>query len=219
MNLLIQQLEELLPEKMIIPEPLKMLYQWIEENGLYLDNGQGARIGFLYPEDELKKTWTDKERQGGTTIEFAAQPKDSLKYWFGKESDEIYSRLRVFARSGAEGSECALWLDEDGETRIVHMGSGSGSVLCCVLAEDAVDFLRLLAIGYDEICWNEEYAYPPNTDTDFIVHPNVEFQNWVKQTFHVEIPRTGLDIVKHPAEIGDEDSHDAFCNWCNKQTE
>jgi len=217
MNLLIQQLEQHLPEKMIIPEPLKILYNWIESNGLYVDNESGIRTGFLYPEDKLKESWTDEERDGGTDILFAAQPKDSLKYWFGKESDEIYSRLCVFARSGADGSECALWLDDDGQTKIVHMGSGSGSVLCCVLADDAVDFLRLLAIGYDEICWNEAYAYPPNMDTDFIVHPNIEFQDWVKQTFDVDIPETALVIVKHPAEIGDEDSPDPFCKWCNKQ--
>lgn len=34
-------------------------------------------------------------------------------------------------------------------------------MMTCVLADDAVDFLRLLAIGYREICWNAEFGAPP----------------------------------------------------------
>lgn len=216
MNKLIEQLDAVLPQSMTMPEPLKQLYQWIEDNGFYQDNDKGVRIGSLYSDKKLDESWTDDGRDGGTLILFAANRNDSLKYWFGKESDEITSRLCVFARSGAEGSQCALWKDDNGDTKIVHMGSGSGSVLTCVLADNAVDFLRLLAIGYDEICWNECFAYPPNEDKDngeFIVKPNIEFQNWVKSTFNVDIPKTALEIVKHPAEMGDDDSEDAFCNW------
>lgn len=219
MNILIEQLAKDLPSKMVIPEPLKKLYQWIEKNGLYIDSEElGKRIGFLYPTDKLKESWTDGERDGGTYIEFYAESQEIFKYWFGQENDEILSRLYVFAKSGAEGSTCALWLDDNNETKIVHMGSGSGSMLCCILANDAIDFLRLLAIGYDEICWNECFALSPNSDDEFIVHPNVEYQNWVKQTFDVEIPLTALEIVKHPSEIGDRDSLDAFCLWCCKQS-
>ena len=96
------------------------------------------------------------------------------------------------------------------------MGSWSGSILCCVLADDAVDFLRLLAIGYDEICWDECFPYPPNHNTEFFVKPNIEFQNWVKETFNVTIPQTALEVVKHPAQIDDDESEDAFFNWCKK---
>ena len=52
----------------------------------------------------------------------------------------------------------AFWLDDAGKQRIVHLGSGSGSTLVCILAEEAIDFLRLLAIGYDEICWSEVFS-------------------------------------------------------------
>lgn len=220
-NRLIEQLEKTLPDKMVVPQPLIKLYEWIEENKLYTDTADGTRIGYLYPEDKLEESWNDCEREGGTIVHFFAQSVENLKYWFGIENDEIYTRLRVFGKTGSEGSQCALWLDDNGDTKIVHMGSGSGSILCCVLADNAIDFLRLLAIGYDEICWNELYAYPPNesNDDDFVVHPNLEFQNWVKTTFDVTIPQTALEIVKYPAEMGDQDTPDAFCKWCNKQTQ
>ena len=61
---------------------------------------------------------------------------------------------------------CALWLDDAGETKIVHMGSGSGSTMTCVLAHSGLDFLRLLATKYDEICRNEDFSMPPNGDED-----------------------------------------------------
>ena len=87
----------------------------------------------------------------------------------------------------------------------------------CVLADNAVDFLRLLAIGYDEICWSEEFSSLPNElNPDFNVEPNEAFQEWVRNMFNVEIPKTALEIVKHPAEIGDENSEDEFCRWCQQ---
>ncbi len=62
---------------------------------------------------------------------------------------------------------------------------------------------RIQGIVYDEICWDE------NND-DFIVKPNIRFQNWVKEMFDVEIPKTALEIVKR---IDDENSEDEFFNW------
>ena len=61
---------------------------------------------------------------------------------------------------------------------------GSGSTMTCVLAHNGLDFLRLIAIGYDEICWDENFGMPPTSEvSDFIVHPNVEFQQWIKDMF------------------------------------
>lgn len=217
-NILIDQLQKVLPKGMTLPKELIQLYQWIEENNLYVDNKDGQRFGFLFPEKELKETWKDNERDGGTTIEFMAGGVDNLKYWFGGEdNDKVKSRLCVFAQSGAEGSECALWLSDNEQLKIVHMGSGSGSMLSCVLADNFIDFLRLLAIGYDEICWNENFQFPPNENNDdFIVKPNIKFQNWVKSTFNVDIPKTALEIVKCPATMDNESSKDDFFNWYQK---
>lgn len=214
-NQLIEQLKNLMPAGMQIPKEIEMLYQYIEENGLYED-GNSVRYGYLYPDDELKASWTENQRDGGTMIQFYTGGTENLKYWFGgEENEEINRRLCVFAQSGAEGSECAFWLTDSGELKIVHMGSGSGSTLSCVLADNAVDFLRLLAIGYDEICWDEDFPYPPNErpDADMIVKPNIKFQNWVTETFGVDIPKTALEIVKYPAQMDDECSEDEFFNW------
>ena len=69
-NILLQQLEKALPEGMQIPEELRKLYQWIEDNGYYSEN-EGIRYGYLYPQDKLRESWKEEEREGGTDIAFS----------------------------------------------------------------------------------------------------------------------------------------------------
>nr|WP_315106008.1 SMI1/KNR4 family protein [uncultured Campylobacter sp.] len=219
-NLLLKQLREALPQGMRLPSELEVLYAWIEANGFYDDVG-GRRRGYLYPQDRLQQSWSDDEREGGTDIVFFTdEPKnrdEELRYWFyGEDRElaaEIKQRLCVFAGSGSEGSMCALWLDDTGETKIVHMGSGSGSTMTCVLTRNGLDFLRLLAIGYDEICWSEAFSSPPNSDEDeLFVHPNEPFKQWVRERFKTTIPQTALEIAT-PADMDDDEPRDEFLIW------
>lgn len=213
------QLRALLPVEIEVPEPIILLYNWIEQNGFYTDQEDGCRTGVLFPRQQLLDSWTDDSREGGTMVEFIAYGSEDLHYWLGG-NEPMHRRPHIFAQTGGDGSTAAFWLNDAGQLKIVHMGSGSGSVLNCVLAENAVDFLRLLAIGYDEICWNDEFLAPPNTlNSDIIVRPNQVFQQWVCNAFHVAVPATAAEIVCHPAEYGDENSGDEFCDWCNSRNE
>ena len=221
-NILLQQLENALPEGMQIPEELRKLYQWIEDNGYYMD-AKGVRYGWLFPEDKIKENWTDNERIGGTMITFNVDEEsyrnELLEIQYKEHLEEVKRRLLVFARSGADGSECALWLDDEGHTQIVHIGSGSGSIMTCILVKNALDFLRLLAIGYDEICWDEEYSSPPNSNKDnTFVHPNIQYQEWVQNTFHTTITVVGLEVVT-PHSMDDEAITDPFLKWFLEVTE
>lgn len=221
-NILLQQLENALPEGMQIPEELRQLYQWIEDNGYYMD-AKGVRYGWLFPEDKIKESWTDNERIGGTMITFNVDEEsyrnELLEIQYKEHLEEVKRRLLVFAQSGADGSECALWLDDEGRTQIVHIGSGSGSMMTCILVKNALDFLRLLAIGYDEICWDEDYPLPPNSNKDnTFVHPNTQYQEWVQNTFHTTIPKIGLEVVT-PHNMNDEPITDPFLKWFFEITE
>lgn len=221
-NILLQQLENALPKGMKIPEELRKLYQWIENNGYYMD-AKGVRYGWLFPEDKIKESWTDNERIGGTMITFNVDEEsyrnELLEIQYKEHLDEVKHRLLVFARSGADGSECALWLDDEGHTQIVHIGSGSGSMMTCILVKNALDFLRLLAIGYDEICWDEDYPFPPNSNKDnTFVHPNTQYQEWVQNTFHTTIPKIGLEVAT-PHSMDDEPVTDLFLKWFLEMTE
>ena len=208
-----EQLRRTLLPGMYVPEPLVALFHWIEENNLYYDQPTGERVGFLYPLDQIEEGWTEEERHGGTIIHFFAAGNAHLKHWFGHDRAEVLDRLCVFAKTGADGSKAALWLAPNGEQKIVHLGSGSGSQLVCVLAEDPVDFIRLLAIGYDEIAWGELFALPPHLNDSFLVYPNKKYQQWVQSAFPGDIPQTALEIVKHPEYMDDEQSEDEFHQW------
>ena len=221
-NILLQQLENALPKGMQIPEELRQLYQWIENNGYYSEN-EGIRYGYLYPQDKLRESWKEEEREGGTDIAFSVlkniDREEVLENYYKKHKDEVRRRLLVFAQSGADGSECALWLDDEGRTQIVHIGSGSGSMMTCILVKNPLDFLRLLAIGYDEICWDEDYPLPPNSNKDnTFVYPNTQYQEWVQNTFHTTIPKIGLEVAT-PHNMNDEPITDPFLKWFFEVTE
>lgn len=214
------QIKKTLMPGMYIPEELSKLFSWIEENNLYIDRNDN-RIGMLYPLEQLQAEWGDTERKGGTYVEFFAEGNEELHYWFGHNRSEVINRLCVFGKSGMDGSMFALWLDDDGKQQIVHLGSGSGSTLVCVLADTPVDFLRLLAIGYDEICWNEQFSLLPNDNAEeegMFVHPNHEYQSWVERSFKVSIPDNANEIVRNPSEMGDSKSKDPFCRWVESNT-
>lgn len=213
------QISQMLPPGMVIPDAIAQLFTWIERNGLFVETEDDQRIGFLFPQDELELGWTETERPGGTQVEFFADDPANLQYWFGNDDPAVLNRLRVFAKTGAEGSMAAFWLDPEGNQKIVHLGSGSGSTLVCVLAEDPIDFLRLLAIGYDELCWSEQFSSPPNanlTEDELFVYPNVAFQQWVTETFGVTLPETAIEIVKCPAHLEDSESADPFHQWVRR---
>jgi hypothetical protein len=212
MEVLYKQLAGKLLPGMTIPEPIRQLYAWIEYQNTYIEQPSGARIGFLFPEAKMKAGWTDSARPGGTNIEFAAGGNEGLEYWFNNNDSSVLNRVCVFAQTGGDGSMAAFWLDDNGTQKIVHLGSGPGSTLVCVLATDPIDFIRLLAIGYDEICWDEEFLAPPNQG-DFHVHPNKDFQGWVVNTFKVTIPKMASEIVKRPSKIGDVNPEDEFAQW------
>src|SRR5689334_1296269 len=84
---------------MSIPKPFELLFSWIEGNGLFIDAEDGRRIGFLFPQEELKAGWTETERPGGTIIEFIAEGNINLRYWFGHEKPDVLNRLCVFAKT------------------------------------------------------------------------------------------------------------------------
>jgi hypothetical protein len=215
---LVSQLQAVLPPGFTIPPAFVLFYEWIEDRGYYVDTPNG-RVGSLIPCSNYEEIFARRQTEtiAGEFMEFAAEGSANVKYWFGKGSTHqlVWDRLCVFAQTGGDGSMGAFWLDDGGNQKIVHMGSGSGSMLACVLAEDPIDFLRLIAVGYEEIGWGG-FSEPP----DFSVQPDgsklsqhVEFQDWVRTTFDVTIPIKGDEIVKNESEMHVDGSTDPFCIW------
>jgi hypothetical protein len=189
-------------------EPLHLLFVWVERRGFVVTGHDGDLYGSLCGD---ARVGTAVELRGYTAERTASYASS----WFGEVAGDPGARLWPFAQTGGEGSMAALWLDGDRQTRVVHLGSGSGSLMTCVLADNGLDFLRLLAIGYEEICWSEEFAAPPqpwDEDGDTV---NAPYRDWLHSTFGATIPATALEIVPEPAEMGDLETRDPFCRWVN----
>jgi hypothetical protein len=138
-------------------------------------------------------------------FELCEHDDETIRCWFG--SDAAVGELAQFG-SGPDGSLYCLWRCSDGRAPIVHMGSeGENNI---VLASSPVDFLRLLAVGYDEIGFADLDAPPVEDEDDPTV--NVIFQRWVAGTFNTTVPKTGSEIVA-PAQA----SHDDFQSWLERR--
>lgn len=129
-------------------------------------------------------------------FELRADTYEAIRHWFG--NDSVVDRFGVFG-AGPDGSLFAIWRQADGRQPIAHLGSEG--VNNFVLASDFVSFLRLLAVGYGEIGFDD--LSQPTTEP-----PNEPFQRWVSDTFSVSIPSTGAEITE-PARA----AHDDFDQW------
>ena len=194
------------PPGMTLPEPLRLLLDWVEDNGFVTTGDDRDLYG------SLAGRWP---RDPGTNVLLRGSPPqelgEHLAAWFGPVRDGL-PVVWPFCRTGADGSFAALWQAPDGRESVVHLPSGSGSTTLCTLGDDAVDFLRLLAIGYDEVCWGEDWAEPPHPEEGPPTR-NEPYRRWVETTFGVTIPQTGLEIVPSPGEWGDADSDDPWVRW------
>ena len=119
---------------------------------------------------------------------------ESIKHWFG--NDLFSDRFGVFG-SCPDGSLYAIWLQDDGQQHIVHLDSEG--VNNFVLATNFVDFLRILAIGYDEIGFSDLSKTPFENGCE-LESINLSFRRWVAATFDVNISATAELIVSDAAK-------------------
>jgi hypothetical protein len=111
-----------------------------------------------------------------------------LVTWFGGDA-EMASQFAPFG-AGPDGSILAFWLLNGTDTRnapVVHLGSEGDH--CMVVARDFREFLRLFAIGYDELGF-DDLSRPPG---------NPESADWlramVRERYNLDVPATGAEIV------------------------
>jgi hypothetical protein len=207
---------ESFPANLPPPEPFIRLFQWLEANSLAEKS----------PYDGQWYAKLDPAIDRACILVTPVEP-GFAEAWCGEAKPEAQDRLAAFVRTGGDGSYAGLWKDDDGNVSIVHQGSGSGSTLLCKLTDNPIDFLRILAIGYEELCWQDAYGLAPQEafqngwDDDEVNIPlgpiqPVRFQRWVSESYGVSIPRTASEIVKSTSGIDDAASADPFWNWIRK---
>lgn len=216
MTSFLSEVESTFPSMLRMPEELWMTFRWMEDNGFV--RNEAIRYASLYPA-------TVEQRQGISRTHFTVVDPDLMRAWLGNDDASAPGRVAPFIVTGGEGSQAGIWVDDKGVQRFVHLGSGSGSTLSCVLANNAVDFLRLLAIGYEETCWPEVFALTPedayvneHRGDEHVVpyRAPVEFRHWVESTFDVTVLRTASEIVTRVADMDAAFSDDPFWQWARR---
>lgn len=196
-----------------LPSLLRQAIELMEAHGCVRTVRSGARYMTLHPEPEFSDI--------STTSIHVPDPTDT-RAWTNSDDPAVNERLVIFLRTGGDGSWAGLWLDDAGQQRIVHLGSGSGSVMLCVLTQTIEDLLRLLAIGYDELCWPEQFGVTPRQikdadyeDADYPPPPRL-FREHVERTLGLGIPARAKEIIHSTASMDDEESSDPFWNWLKR---
>jgi hypothetical protein len=201
-----------LPATMSLPAEFAALFEWIEANGFFMTSRRfpGERLGMLGQADEPEL---------GTIILFRvetrAQAQETGDLWFRGSVSNIADRLVVFARSGGDGSHVAFWIDDQGQQQIVHLGS-EGQV--GILTATPLDFLRLLAIGYEEIsgdCLEAPDEPPDDQDGERLV-VNEAYRSWLTGRYGVTIPRMASEVMNEIPGALAKTSRDPFWNWVRR---
>ena len=199
-----------LPPTMVLPNEFSALFEWIEASGFFMASG-------AYPGDKLGLIGTEDDVQAGrvTAILFriatSEQAREFSGRWLGEAVAQIERRLVPFARTGGDGSHVAFWLDDEGHQRIVHLGSEG---LACLMGQTPLDFLRLIAIGYEEIS-GDCLDMPDEAPAD--AGRNVAYRAWLEQRFGVTIPARAADILAEVPGVLVEASNDPFWRWVREQ--
>ncbi|MFD0916784.1 DUF1542 domain-containing protein [Pseudahrensia aquimaris] len=229
------QMAKAMPEGMKLPEAFRKTFDWMEARG-HLDQIEGDfsegfndTILYLYPANEA-------EEEGASFACFVTPPYPFTFGWEERDAS-LDNRYFEFARTGADGSMAGFWLDDDGKQWVVHRGSGSGSIWTGLISDDPVDFLRLLAIGYVEPCFDEGHGATPlgaqmiaegvdeeeweqlraESDEPDEEYPEpivpTAFREFVTTTFGVTIPETALELLNDHASDQPYDRNDPFVSW------
>jgi len=153
-------------ERVGVPDVLERAWQWMEAQGWGLSNAHGYFLAPYPGESRLGVVFTDSA---------------SLDGWFGRGA-EVSTDLLPMAHIGADGSIGALWADSSGAVRVVGLGSEGSSY---VLADSALDFLRLIAIGYRELT---EHTLGREPDWPPAVAAVAGFRQWLQDSYGATVP-------------------------------
>ena len=161
MSQLTDDLRRRRPDWNMIPAELERAWAWLEAQGL----------GLKTPAGRYLRTSRDENSR----VAFASNL--SLKGWLAPDS-RGYAQLLPVADAAGDGSMIALW-HVDGEVRVVFLGSEGDT---SIVADDAREFLSLLAIGYDELT-SITFGAEPSEPVDV-----TEYREWLITEFGSDVP-------------------------------
>ncbi|WP_432816731.1 hypothetical protein [Sulfitobacter sp. JB4-11] len=178
------------------------LMRWLEDdqNGLMHYTSTNAPFLPTTPVADITALWSH--------VAFVHEP-TFFTHWLGR--DDLHNDLACLVRCGGDGSHMALWRDPAGGMKYVFCGSEGAAF---TLTDNALDFVRLLVMGYVSIedrdvltqhpaAAHAEYSDAPWPDTPVA-------KDWLHRTFAAQVPVAGADLIP--------DGPDPFPAWIDANT-
>lgn len=110
-----------LPKGIALPRAFEQAIDWLEVAGYVVED----RYAALTPPDGSRSI----------ALQFEPVSEGHAAAWLRTDDPAFTQRLAPIIRTGGDGSYAALWRADDGPLSIVHMGSGSGSIMMRTLVE------------------------------------------------------------------------------------
>jgi len=124
-----------------------------------------------------------------TDIQFHRMAQSEISDYF--KNIKIEKHFGLLGTTG-DGSILAIWKNQN-KQYYIHLGSDDDNWL--ILASNPIDFIKVIAIGYNHFDKNE-IANPPQNSTI-----EKEFKNWVETEFNIKIPMNGKDIINTESNL------------------
>jgi hypothetical protein len=168
----------------------------------------------IKPPAELEKlvNWANEnEHQMGGLFElYADEEGKCLEYW--ANVDYLNDHFAQFG-IGPSGAPTGIWRDDAGTEKIVYLHDDE--FFGDVIADTFLNFMRILAIGYDDVNQSCELTIQELNklaeNEDLNQGHNPAFKAWVEKEFNTTVPATGDEVfIKERSSFND---------WINKATQ
>jgi hypothetical protein len=134
---------------------------------------------------EMFCNWVDENGYESilTDFELHGFPNSMTNYFENGQKLEKY--IGEFGHSG-DGGIFAIWQTEN-DQKVVHLGSEGNNWF--IVANNFVEFLKILAIGYPYLA-DDNLQKPPTESSQ-----NDNFKKWVETTFSLTVPNSAKKLV------------------------
>lgn len=129
--------------------------------------------------------WVDENGYDNIVTDFELHGfSNSMTHYFDN-GQKLEKYIAAFGHSG-DGGIFAIWQNGN-DQKIVHLGSEGNDWF--IVANNFVDFLNILAIGYANLANDDLQKPPTETKTDY------KFKNWVETTFYLKVPNSAKKLT------------------------
>lgn len=129
--------------------------------------------------------WIEENGYDSIASDFKLHASSNAMIKYFDNGEKLEKHIAAFGHSG-DGGIFALW-KTDKSQKIVHLGSEGNNWF--VVANNFIDFLTILAIGYPNLAC-DDLQKPPSEH-----NPNNKFKNWIETTFGLTVPDSAKKLT------------------------